>query len=113
MTWRARRRLCAARPVRLRQDHAAQHHLRPRARRREGRILFDGHDVTQLPTEERNIAQVFQFPVIYDTMTVDENLAFPLSNRGVPKAEVDAPRAARSRGMLDLHDRCSTARRAA
>jgi glycerol transport system ATP-binding protein len=28
-------------------------------------------------TEERNIAQVFQFPVVYDTMTVRENLAFP------------------------------------
>jgi len=26
---------------------------------------------------------VFQFPVIYDTMTVAENLAFPLRNRGV------------------------------
>ena len=32
-----------------------------------------------------NIAQVFQFPVIYDTMTVAENLAFPLRNRQVPK----------------------------
>ena len=49
----------------------------------EGRILFDGRDVTDLPTERRNIAQVFQFPVIYDTMTVAENLAFPLRNRGV------------------------------
>jgi len=36
----------------------------------EGKILFDGTDVTHLPTEKRNIAQVFQFPVIYDTMTV-------------------------------------------
>ena len=33
-----------------------------------GRVLFDGRDVTDLPTEGRNIAQVFQFPVIYDTM---------------------------------------------
>jgi glycerol transport system ATP-binding protein len=40
----------------------------------EGRLLFDDIDVTRLPTEERNIAQVFQFPVIYDTMTVAENL---------------------------------------
>ena len=43
-------------------------------------MLFDGKDVTHLPTEQRNIAQVFQFPVIYDTMTVAENLAFPLKN---------------------------------
>ena len=55
----------------------------------EGRILFDGEDVTQLPPERRNIAQVFQFPVIYDTMTVRENLAFPLRNRGMGKAEAD------------------------
>ncbi|MBU1335793.1 MAG: ABC transporter ATP-binding protein [Alphaproteobacteria bacterium] len=53
-----------------------------------GRILFDGADVTQLSTERRNIAQVFQFPVIYDTMTVYDNLAFPLRNRGVPEADI-------------------------
>ncbi|WP_299839382.1 ABC transporter ATP-binding protein [uncultured Jannaschia sp.] len=48
----------------------------------QGRILFDGHDVTHAPTAERNIAQVFQFPVVYDTMSVRDNLAFPLRNRG-------------------------------
>lgn len=53
-----------------------------------GRILFDGNDVTGLSTRERNIAQVFQFPVIYDTMTVFDNLAFPLRNRRMPEAEV-------------------------
>ncbi len=54
-----------------------------------GRVLFDGKDVTELPTEARNIAQVFQFPVIYDTMTVGENLAFPLKNRGWKQADID------------------------
>ncbi len=54
----------------------------------EGRLRFNGTDVTDLSTRERNIAQVFQFPVIYDTMTVYDNLAFPLRNRGVPEAEV-------------------------
>ncbi|MGY2051039.1 ABC transporter ATP-binding protein [Methylobacterium sp. JK268] len=53
-----------------------------------GRILFDDRDVTTLPTEARNIAQVFQFPVVYDTMTVRENLAFPLKNRRVPAAAI-------------------------
>ncbi|MHA6325963.1 ABC transporter ATP-binding protein [Roseivivax sp. CAU 1753] len=48
----------------------------------QGRILFDGQDVTHQATAERNIAQVFQFPVVYDTMTVRDNLAFPLRNRG-------------------------------
>jgi glycerol transport system ATP-binding protein len=54
----------------------------------EGRVLYDGKDVTALPPERRNIAQVFQFPVLYDTMTVFDNLAFPLRNRGVAAAEI-------------------------
>jgi glycerol transport system ATP-binding protein len=66
-----------------------------------GKILFDGVDITPLSTQKRNIAQVFQFPVIYDTMTVRENLAFPLKNRGVPKAEIDA-RVADIADLLDL-----------
>ena len=55
----------------------------------EGAILFDDKDVTHLPPDQRNIAQVFQFPVIYDTMTVYDNLAFPLRNRGVAATRVD------------------------
>ncbi|MHC2275073.1 glycerol transport system ATP-binding protein [Bradyrhizobium diazoefficiens] len=66
-----------------------------------GKILFDGVDITPLSTQKRNIAQVFQFPVIYDTMTVGENLAFPLKNRGVPKAEIDR-RVAEIGRLLDL-----------
>ena len=54
----------------------------------EGQVLLDGRDVTRVPTAERNIAQVFQFPVIYDTMTVFDNFAFPLRNRKVDEAEV-------------------------
>ncbi|MGH8737658.1 MAG: ABC transporter ATP-binding protein [Burkholderiales bacterium] len=54
----------------------------------EGRVLFDGDDATERSTAQRNIAQVFQFPVIYDTMTVFDNLAFPLRNRRVPEPEV-------------------------
>jgi len=49
----------------------------------QGSVRFDGRDVTAETPQQRNIAQVFQFPVIYDTMTVAENLAFPLRNRGV------------------------------
>ena len=47
----------------------------------QGTVSFDGVDVTNRTPQQRNIAQVFQFPVIYDTMTVAENLAFPLRNR--------------------------------
>ena len=51
--------------------------------------------------EERNIAQVFQFPVIYDTMTVYDNLAFPLRNRGVAETEIKA-RVSEIAEMLEL-----------
>ena len=54
-----------------------------------GRVLYDGNDVTELPPEKRNIAQVFQFPVLYDTMSVFDNLAFPLRNRGQQGRDVD------------------------
>ena len=66
-----------------------------------GQILFDGVDITAQSTQKRNIAQVFQFPVIYDTMTVGQNLAFPLKNRGMPKAAIDA-RVAEIAALLDL-----------
>jgi glycerol transport system ATP-binding protein len=66
-----------------------------------GTVLFDGKDVMALSTQQRNIAQVFQFPVIYDTMTVGENLAFPLKNRGLPRAQIEA-RVAEIARLLDL-----------
>ncbi|MFN3687014.1 ABC transporter ATP-binding protein [Salinarimonas sp.] len=73
----------------------------------EGRILFDDRDVTDAPTAARNIAQVFQFPVVYDTMSVRENLAFPLVNRGADPAYVRArvEEIAAMIGMADVLDR--------
>jgi len=67
----------------------------------QGTVKFDGHDMTQATPQARNIAQVFQFPVIYDTMTVAQNLAFPLRNRGMPAAQV-ARRVGEIAEMLDL-----------
>ena len=56
----------------------------------KGKVLFDDKDITSQTPVERNIAQIFQFPVIYDTMTVYENLAFPLKNRGMSDGEIDS-----------------------
>ncbi len=67
----------------------------------QGRVLFNDTDVTEVPTTERHIAQVFQFPVVYDTMSVFDNLAFPLRNRGVPEVRVKQ-RVEEIAGMLDL-----------
>jgi glycerol transport system ATP-binding protein len=65
-----------------------------------GKVLFGEQDVTRLPTDARNIAQVFQFPVVYDTMSVYDNLAFPLRNRGVAEADVDR----RVRAIAEMTD---------
>ena len=67
----------------------------------EGQLLFDDQEMTSLEPDARNIAQVFQFPVIYDTMTVRENLSFPLRNRGVDEATI-ATRVAEIATMLEL-----------
>lgn len=69
----------------------------------EGRVCFDADDVTQLPTEQRRIAQVFQFPVVYDTMSVYDNLAFPLRNHGHDEAVV-RERVTHMAEMLELGD---------
>ncbi|WP_368185050.1 ABC transporter ATP-binding protein [Aestuariibius sp. HNIBRBA575] len=73
----------------------------------EGQILFDGQDVTALPPDQRNIAQVFQFPVIYDTMSVYDNLAFPLRNRGVDEATIKT-RVTEIAEMLEVTDMLGT-----
>ncbi|MCQ4258197.1 ABC transporter ATP-binding protein [Stutzerimonas stutzeri] len=68
----------------------------------EGQVLFDTREVNNLTPEQRNIAQVFQFPVVYDTMTVFDNLAFPLRNQGVPEARVTS-KVHEIAEVLDLH----------
>jgi glycerol transport system ATP-binding protein len=70
----------------------------------QGRVLFGDRDVTHAPTAERNIAQVFQFPVVYDTMTVRENLAFPLKNRGMDPKYI-ASRVAQIAAMIGMEQR--------
>ncbi|MBE7369566.1 ABC transporter ATP-binding protein [Ramlibacter pallidus] len=67
----------------------------------QGTVHFDGADVTHASPQQRNIAQVFQFPVIYDTMSVAQNLAFPLRNRKVPEDQIRR-RVAEIAEMLDL-----------
>ena len=72
----------------------------------KGQVRFNGHDVTNLPPEQRNIAQVFQFPVIYDTLTVFDNLAFPLRNLGVSEDNI-LRRVTEIAAMLELESELS------
>ena len=73
----------------------------------QGSVRFDGVDVTARTPQQRNIAQVFQVPVIYDTMTVAENLAFPLRNRGVAEDRI-RQRVGRIAEMLELSGQLGT-----
>lgn len=73
----------------------------------DGEVRFNEDNVTKLPTEQRNIAQIFQFPVIYDTMTVFQNLAFPLKNRGRSIEEIE-PRVIELAEMLGLSENLHT-----
>ena len=53
-----------------------------------GEILFDGKDVSPLRVQDRNVGMVFQRYALFPHMTVEKNVAFGLSVRGVPKAEI-------------------------
>jgi putative spermidine/putrescine transport system ATP-binding protein len=64
----------------------------------DGRILFDGRDVAQLPPEQRDIGMVFQNYALFPHMTVAGNLAFGLEMRATPRAEITE----RVRAVLDL-----------
>jgi sn-glycerol 3-phosphate transport system ATP-binding protein/multiple sugar transport system ATP-binding protein len=55
-----------------------------------GSIHIAGRDVTALPPRDRDIAMVFQSYALYPHLTVRDNLAFGLSLRKTPKADIDA-----------------------
>jgi putative spermidine/putrescine transport system ATP-binding protein len=67
----------------------------------QGVIKLDGKSVDRLPPYERNIGMVFQNYALFPHMSVAKNVAFPLSVRKVPKAEI-APRVARALEMVRL-----------
>jgi putative spermidine/putrescine transport system ATP-binding protein len=53
-----------------------------------GSITLDGHSVDRLPPYERNIGMVFQNYALFPHMTVEENVAFPLSVRKIAKERI-------------------------
>lgn len=55
-----------------------------------GEIRFDGKDVSNLATEKRDIAMVFQSYALYPHMSVRANLEFPLKNMNLPKTDIQA-----------------------
>ncbi len=67
----------------------------------EGDILITGKRVNNLKPAQRNIAMVFQFYALYPSLTVAENLAFPLHAEKVDKEEIDR-RVTRIADILEL-----------
>ena len=55
-----------------------------------GKIFIDDRNVSLVGARERNVALVFQFPVLYESKSVLENLTFPLLNRGWSKGDAEA-----------------------
>jgi multiple sugar transport system ATP-binding protein len=54
----------------------------------EGDVYLDGERVTEVWPGDRDVAIVFQNLALYPDKTVFNNLAFPLKQRKVPKAEI-------------------------
>lgn len=54
----------------------------------EGKILFDGEDVTSLEPAERGVAVVFQDFALYPHLTVFDNIASPLKAKKLSKPEI-------------------------
>nr|HQI76736.1 ABC transporter ATP-binding protein [Candidatus Latescibacterota bacterium] len=53
----------------------------------EGRILFDGRDMTGVPPHKRNTGMVFQNYALWPHLSVAENVAYGLEVRKVPVTE--------------------------
>ena len=63
-----------------------------------GKVVLQGKDVTRTPAHQRNMGMVFQSYSLFPNLTAQENVAFGLSMRKVPKEK----RLARARELLEL-----------
>ena len=53
-----------------------------------GQIVFDGHDITHAPIQGRPMAMVFQSFALYPHLSIFDNLAYPLRQAGLSRAEI-------------------------
>ncbi len=67
----------------------------------EGRILLSDRDVSNVDPRDRDVAMVFQNYALYPHMTVFQNMAFSLEQRGLKKPEIEEKVTAAAR-ILDL-----------
>ena len=55
----------------------------------DGTVRMDGKVINDVPPGDRNIAMIFQNYSLYPGFTVYDNLAYPLRNLHMPRAQVD------------------------
>jgi len=65
-----------------------------------GRVYYDGRDVTNVPVQKRNISMVYQQFINFPSMTVYENIASPLRVSGKKLSEKDIDRKVRETAEL-------------
>ncbi len=56
----------------------------------EGDVILQGKRVNELAPRDRNVAMSFQFYALYPSLSVADNLAFPLHAEGLSASEIDA-----------------------
>ncbi len=64
----------------------------------EGRVIFDGKDITDIPPYKRRVNTVFQKYALFPHLNVADNIAFGLKIKKIPKDEIKR----RVDKMLDL-----------
>lgn len=72
-----------------------------------GRVVIDGEDITDLPEREllqvrRKVGMLFQSAALFDSMTVEQNLAFPLKEQGIRDLSEIKDRVHEALEMVDL-----------
>ena len=54
-----------------------------------GTLVVDGHDLARVPVKRRDMAMVFQSFALYPHLTTYQNLAYPLREMKLRRAEID------------------------
>ncbi len=72
-----------------------------------GRVLIEGEEITGLPERQlldvrRKVGMLFQSAALFDSMTVEQNLAFPLKEQGIRDPKVIKERVTEALDMVDL-----------
>ena len=67
----------------------------------DGDMLIDNRRVNDMSPQQRDIAMVFQNYALYPHMSVYDNMAYGLRNRGTPKPEIER-RVAEAAKLLDI-----------